>query len=187
MATTMAVPHAAPKPTAAEAPASTASTSRDWFRILQLALFTAGALLMPAGIVAILLGWYGTAHTKYQYNQLPYVVSGGLLGLALVFIGGFLYFGAWVARVLSDQRESSRQLADALVALTDLVGRQSGGAASPAAESAIADPETLVLAGAGSTVHRRDCPLIAHRTDLRELKPSDKELGTCRVCRPSLV
>jgi hypothetical protein len=188
MATTIAVPQrAAPQPAAAQAPASTASTSRDWFRILQLVLFTAGALLMPAGVVAIMLGWYGTAHTKYQYNQLPYVVSGGLLGLALVFIGGFLYFGAWVARVASDQRESARQLADALIAVSDLVARQSGGGSGSAGSSEAADPDMLVLAGAGSTVHRRDCPLIAHRNDLHELKPSDKDLGTCRVCRPSLV
>jgi hypothetical protein len=188
MATTMAVPQqrAAPKPAAAPAPApaSTTSANRDWFRIVQLALFTAGALLMPAGIVAIMLGWYGSAHTKYQYNQLPYVVSGGLLGLGLVFIGGFLYFGAWVARVASDQRESTRQLADALGALSDLVAKQSPSGSGTATTD---DPEMLVLAGAGSTVHRRDCPLIAHRTDLHELKPTDKELGTCRVCRPSLV
>jgi hypothetical protein len=188
MATTMAAPpRATPRPAAAQAPASTANASRDWFRILQLALFTAGALLMPAGIVAILLGWYGTAHTKYQYNQLPYVVSGGLLGLALVFIGGFLYFGAWVARVASDQRESSRQLADALVALSDLVSRQSGAGSASGGALETGDPGTLVLAGAGSTVHRRDCPLIAHRTDLHELNSTDKDLGTCRVCKPSLV
>jgi hypothetical protein len=42
----------------------------------------------------------------------------------------------------------------------------------------------LVLAGAGSTVHRRDCPLIAHREDLRPLSGNETGLGTCRVCRP---
>jgi hypothetical protein len=148
---------------------------------LQLILFTAGAILMPLGLIAIFLGWYGVAHTKYQYDQLPYVVSGGLLGLALVFLGGFLYFGAWLARIGTEQRESARQLTDAMMLLVDVVGKQSGGGHG---ESDATSGAELVLAGNGSTVHRRDCPLINHRDDLRPLTGDESDLGTCRVCRP---
>jgi hypothetical protein len=153
------------------------------FRNLQLILFTLGAILMPLGLIAIFLGWYGVAHTKYQYDQLPYVVSGGLLGLALVFLGGFLYFGAWLARIGTEQRESARQLTDAMMLLVDVVGKQSGG---HAVDDAVADVNAaeLVRAGSGSTVHRRDCPLINHRDDLRPLTGDETDLGTCRVCRP---
>jgi hypothetical protein len=154
------------------------------FRNLQLILFTAGAILMPLGVIAILLGWYGVAHTKYQYDQLPYVVSGGLLGLAFVFLGGFLYFGAWLARIGTEQRESSQKLTEAVLQLVELTGRQQGIGPAPDAAADEARGE-LVLAGAGSTVHRRDCPLIAHREDLRPLGRDDNAtLGTCRVCRP---
>jgi hypothetical protein len=201
---TMAVPQAHPKPPAAGAPAARAAapTSRSAalrdqrYRVMQLALFTGGAVLMPMGIVAILLGWYGVAHTKYQYNQLPYVVSGGLLGLGLVFLGGFLYFGAWLAKMANEQRESAQRLADTMLVLADLVARQGqttvapvAGAGDPMSASAATaqDGITLVLAGAGSTVHRRDCPLIAHREDLHALTGSETDLGTCRVCRPALV
>ena len=139
---------------------------------------------MPLGILAILLGWYGVAHSKYQYDQTSYVVSGGLLGLGLVFLGGFLYFGAWLAKVANEQRESARQLADTMLVLADLVSRQPGPAQ---AEAAMADPGAVpVLAGAGHTVHRRDCALIAHRDDLRVLTGAETDLGTCRVCRPSV-
>jgi hypothetical protein len=144
-------------------------------------LFTVGALLMPLGIFAIFLGWYGVAHTKYQYDQLPYVVSGGLLGVALVFLGGFLYFGAWLAKMGNDQRESTRQLTDAMQALADVLGKQPAAATGA---GSVQDGASLVLAGAGSTVHRRDCALIAHRDDLRPLTGSETGLGTCRVCRP---
>jgi hypothetical protein len=182
---TMAVPHLQQQP-AAGAQVSNPAVVRDQrYRTLQLVLFTAGAILMPLGIVAILLGWYGVAHTKYEYDQMPYVVSGGLLGLGLVFLGGFLYFGAWLAKVANEQRESSRQLADTILVLADLVSRQPG---SVAAESTLADAGAVpVLAGAGSTVHRRDCALIAHREDLHVLTGRESELGTCRVCRPTLV
>ena len=181
---TMAVPHrSAP---AAGAQVSNPAAVRDTrYRTLQLALFAAGAVLMPLGIIAIVLGWYGVAHTKYQYNQLPYVVSGGLLGLGLVFLGGFLYFGAWLAKVANEQRESSRQLADTILVLADLVSRQSGPAGT---EATLADPGAVpVLAGSGSTVQRRDCALIAHRDDLHVLTGREADLGVCRVCRPTLI
>jgi hypothetical protein len=181
-----AVPHqqeqvrpAEPAPTPAPAP-----TVDPRYRNVQLILFTVGAILMPLGLIAIFLGWYGVAHTKYQYDQLPYVVSGGLLGLALVFLGGFLYFGAWLARIGTEQRESSRQLSDAVLQLVELVGNQHGVASGGETAVDEAHGAELVLAGNGSTVHRRDCPLIAHRDDLRARTGDETDLGTCRVCRP---
>lgn len=187
MASTMAVPKVvAQQP--AEAPSTPAQSSRDQrFRTLQLTLFTTGALLMPLGIFAIFLGWYGVAHTKYQYDQLPYVVSGGLLGLGLVFLGGFLYFGAWLARIGNEQRDSTRQLTDAVLELVELVGRQGGSPVLAGGGGAIEAPaDELVLAGGGSTIHRRDCALIAHRDDLRPVPGDRTGFGTCRVCRPHL-
>lgn len=157
------------------------------YRTLQLVLFSAGATLMPLGIVAILVGWYGVAHSKYAYDQTSYVVSGGLLGLGLVFLGGFLYFGAWLAKVANEQRDAARQLADTMLVLADLVSRQPT-AARAANEKVMADPGAVpVLAGAGATVHRRDCALIAHRDDLHVITGRESNLGTCRVCRPSLI
>jgi hypothetical protein len=195
MASSMTVPASAaqpqpeprPQPAAAQParPARPASgpVVDQRFRNLQLILFTVGAILMPLGLIAIFLGWYGVAHAKYQYDQLPYVVSGGLLGLALVFLGGFLYFGAWLARIGTEQRESARQLTDAMLLLVDVVGKQGGGRTADGDLDDRAAAE-LVLAGNGSTVHRRDCPLINHRDDLRPLTGTEIDLGTCRVCRP---
>src|SRR3954454_13473549 len=130
------------------------------YRRLQLVLFWAGAILLPLGLVVIVLGWYGAANTPYQYDQLSYLVSGGLLGLGLTFAGGFLYFGAWLARIAADNRESAKRLADPLLVLADVTPR-------PAANSDNLDVSGLpVTAGDGGTMHRRDCALIAHRDDL---------------------
>lgn len=185
MASTMTVPQRATAAGAAPRVANPAAVRDQRYRTLQLALFTAGAVLMPLGIVAILVGWYGVAHSKYAYDQTSYVVSGGILGVGLVLLGGFLYFGAWLAKVANDQRESAKQLADTMLVLADLVSRT--GAAT-AVDDAMADPGAVpVLAGAGNTVHRRDCGLIAHRDDLRVLTAADRDLTTCRVCRPTLL
>ncbi len=153
------------------------------YRVLQVVLFVSGAVLLPLGLVVIILGWYGAAHTPYQYDQLSYLVSGGLLGLGLTFCGGFLYFGAWLARIASDGRDTSKRLADTLLVLADSVSRSGGGVAAPAAER---DPASLlVVAGSGTTVHRRDCSLVAQREDLRPAGPDGANLAPCRLCKPS--
>jgi hypothetical protein len=53
-------------------------------------LLIVGGILAPVGVVVVIIGWYGAAHTAYEFEQLPYVISGGLLGLSLVLIGCFL-------------------------------------------------------------------------------------------------
>lgn len=157
--------------------AATAPLRDNGYRLLQTALFFAGAVLLPVGLVVIILGWYGAAHTPYQYDQLSYLVSGGLLGLGLTFCGGFLYFGAWLARIAEDNREASRRLADTLLILADVTSRTASGREAEVSS-------LLVVAGEGATLHRRDCPLIAHRDDLRPAGDGAAALTACRVCHP---
>lgn len=177
---------AAPRVQTAESSArrSTSAAVRDnRFRNLQLILFAAGAVMMPLGLVVIGLGWYGTAHSHYDYDQRTYLISGGIMGLAITFFGGFLYFGAWLAKVAADQRDSSRQLAESLLALAEVVSRQSSTTVA-GADVATDVRAALVLAGTGTTVHRRDCPLVAHRDDLHPLTGEEAGLSACRVCKP---
>ena len=149
------------------------------YQLLQVVLFWAGAILLPLGLVVIVLGWYGAANTPYQYDQISYLVSGGLLGLGLTFAGGFLYFGAWLARIAADQKESSKRIADTLLALADVTSR------SATARDGGVDVSGLpVTAGNGTTMHRRDCQLIAHRDDLAPVGENNGHLTSCRVCRP---
>lgn len=156
---------------------------------LQVVLFIGGAVLLPLGLVVIILGWYGASNTPYQYDQLSYLVSGGLFGLGLTFCGGFLYFGAWLARIAADQKETSKRLADTLLVLADTV---SHAAAVPRAGVDSVTPSrrdpgsVLVVAGeGGATVHRADCPLIAGRADVMPAGPDGALLTPCRVCKPA--
>lgn len=80
-------------------------------------LFVLGAVLLPAGLVVITLGWYGAARTPHLYDQLSYLISGGLLGLALVFVGGMLFFGTWISRLSASARERNRRLSDHMAVL----------------------------------------------------------------------
>jgi hypothetical protein len=182
--------HTLPRATAAlGSPGSGAAPLRNnGYRVLQVVLFVAGAVLLPLGLVVIILGWYGAAHTPYQYDQLSYLVSGGLLGLGLTFTGGFLYFGAWLARIASDNRDTAKRLSDTLLVLADVVSHSAAAAqhaTSPAAPAARRDAgAVLVVAGTGSTVHRADCPLVGEREDLVAAGPDAPHLTPCRICKP---
>lgn len=147
--------------------------------LLQFILFWAGAIMLPLGIVVIILGWYGAANTPYEFDQMSYVISGGMLGLGLTFVGGFLYFGAWLAKIAADERESSKRLADTLLLLAEVTS------ANAVSDDTGRDLGAIpVVAGGGTTIHRRDCSLVAHRDDLTPVGANSGHLSTCRVCRP---
>lgn len=136
-------------------------------------LFAIGALLIPLGIAVIVLGWYGAARSPYQYDQMTYLASGGLLGLGLTFAGGFLYFGAWLARVAADQREADATLSDSFLVLSEMVARHFGDSS---------DILRLVTTSGGDVVHRRECDLVTGREDLRIVEGSEEGLSHCRIC-----
>ena len=165
--------------------------------LLQMVLFVAGCVLLPGGLVVIGLGWYGTAHTPYEYNQNAYLISGGILGLGITLVGGFLYFGSWMARLAVDQKASQQQLTESLAKLADAVLANTAALDVPApatpakrASRAAAAPArardagaTLVVAGRGTTLHRADCDLIAGREDLVPAPADTSGLTPCRLCQ----
>lgn len=79
--------------------------SRSVVSTSETVLFMLGGALAVAGVVLIIIGWVGTSRTVLVAGQIPYLVSGGLLGLGLVFLGGFLYFGYWLAMLVRENRE----------------------------------------------------------------------------------
>jgi hypothetical protein len=64
---------------------------------------TAAAVLAVTGLVALLVAWLGVSSTVFTYKQMPYVVSGGLLGVCLVSMAGALWRSA-------DLRDAWRKL-----------------------------------------------------------------------------
>jgi hypothetical protein len=57
-----------------------------------------GSIFVVLGFVVMLLGWVGASRTAREIEQIPYLISGGLIGLALVVLGGLLLVSTfWVA------------------------------------------------------------------------------------------
>lgn len=63
-----------------------------------------GAASVALGFGLIILGWVGAARTARQIEQIPYLISGGLLGLALVFLGGLLLTAGIVIAAIRQDR-----------------------------------------------------------------------------------
>jgi hypothetical protein len=99
----------------------TAVRTTEAERLMQQGLGLAGSLLMPLGLIVIGLGWFGASHTPYPFEQTAYVISGGILGLALTTVGGFMFFGSWLARIAHQQRQQTELLAGELGRLADAV------------------------------------------------------------------
>jgi hypothetical protein len=92
-------------------------TERDIRKILQFF----GMLSMALGFLSIGLGWYGASHSGYQYEEIPFLISGGIFGLGLIIAGGALIRGAWSLREIEEARRNADQAhRDALILATAL-------------------------------------------------------------------
>ena len=78
-------------------------TDRTVRKIMQVL----GMLAIGFGFACIVLGWYGASHSPYLYQEMPYLISGGLLGVALVVGGGILVHSAWSLRQVEEDRRNA--------------------------------------------------------------------------------
>lgn len=159
------------------------------FGNLDTVLALASSVLLPIGVISILLGWYGAAHTPNVFEQIPYLISGGLIGVALVCGAGLLYFGSWVTRTVREQRTTSGELLAVMQDIRDeLRARPVSVPAVPARRGRRAMTNGAlggyVATATGSMLHRPDCTVVAGRGDLHEVDPATSAMGPCRLCDP---
>jgi hypothetical protein len=133
----------------------------------------------------ILLGWYGASHTPYVFEQVPYLISGGVLGLALAVLGGLFYFAYWITRQIQETRRQADQTRDALGEIRDLLA---GGVIAASGQKAHATGNgAFVATEKGTMFHRPDCVVVAGREDLRDVEPGAAGLEPCKICEPLAV
>ena len=164
----------------------------------------AGALMLPLGLALIVLGWSGAAHGRVDQQQIPYLVSGGLGGLAIVLIGCFFFWAHWLYRLydqadvhhqemLEEQREMMRELVDALGASGQSSRPGGGGGGSGSSRHGKPSPDgdgggerTFVATPTGTNFHTAGCPMVANRTGTLRTVTSKQatRMKACRVCEP---
>ncbi len=72
-------------------------------------LMGVAAAMMTTGLSAVLLGWVGASHAIRVEEQVPYLISGGLLGVALAIIGALVLFTHWLTVLIREERERDRR------------------------------------------------------------------------------
>ena len=141
-----------------------------------------GAILLPLGIVFILLGWYGAAHARVVQQQIPYMVSGGFIGLGLMIGGGLMFWAHWLYRIYDQADLHHQQLLDAINSLS--VGSSSNGGSATATTTS-SGSSRLVATKGGSNYHRADCSVVRGRRGLRTISASEADdMQPCRICEP---
>ncbi|HVA60894.1 MAG TPA: hypothetical protein VNG13_10235 [Mycobacteriales bacterium] len=141
-----------------------------------------GWILVAAGAVALFLGWFGVSGQALTAKQLPYLVSGGLVGIALFII-------AAVFLATDDVRRQLGRL-DALERKVDTLYRLLVSDAAEANEEPEPRPQPGALAlPTGTSYHRPECVLIVGKPAARSVGAEElgsRRLRPCRVCEPDL-
>jgi hypothetical protein len=150
-------------------------------------LMVLAGVIAPLGLILVILGWYGASHTPYLFEQVPYLISGGLLGIGLLFLGSFFYFAHWITELVKEHRAQSSAIVEALQRLQDEIGFQAGAGRAAAISSngagGTAPVAELVATARGSMAHRPECVIVAGKSDLRSVTAAD-ELAPCKLCDP---
>lgn len=190
-----------PLPPPPTAPLASAPLSRDdfvegvyalrtrttGFRFGENTLMIMGGIVAPLGILIVILGWVGAARTPLLFEQIPYLISGGLLGLAFVFLGSFFYFAHWITQLVKENRTQSSALIAAIAQLQAEYASSANGSTVVTIDNGTSTHATaevlLVATQRGSMAHREQCAVVAGKADLRIVAPADG-LAACKLCEP---
>jgi hypothetical protein len=89
---------------------------------------------LVAGAVSLLIGWIGSSDTVYPAQQIPFLISGGLVGVVLIGVGSTL----WLSADLRDEWRKLDEIQEIL--LGD--DRAAPAAAPDRADTIAASPRT---------------------------------------------
>lgn len=135
-----------------------------------------GFLFIVGGFAVIAKAWDGAANQFRVDSQLPYLLSGGFMGLGLIVTGSMLL-------LLATVRVERKLLTDRYEDMLRLLGRNLSRLEISANGSS---SEEQVVAG-GSAYHRPGCKILQGKESLARLtveQAAGEGLTPCRVCNP---
>lgn len=132
-----------------------------------------GLLFCLVGLVLIWTGWNGAASYDDIRQQFPYLLSGGIAGLAMVVIGVGLMV---LQSARADRVQLEANLAELRKILDRMTGNPSGNGAEPSGGMVLAGPNAY---------HRAGCKLVEGREGLKSMTEDAARaagLSPCRTC-----
>jgi len=143
--------------------------------VLENARVLLALALLVIGVVLVMLGWYGAANTNILTEQIPYLISGGLLGMSLIIVAGVVGSSASLSR---ENRDMHRDLPHTVATVEPL-------RSVPSPRRAPSDGSVYVVPG-GHSYHLPGCPIIEGKRP-QELTLDDATSSgytTCKLCGP---
>lgn len=154
-----------------------------WRWVWQAVRPVLGWVLVGLGALALLLGYLGVSREVLVAKQLPFLVSGGLLGIALIVMGA-MFLGTEDIR-----RDSGRldRLETMIMELhVALLARPDAPDTAATTTSSNGHPGYVALPG-GVSFHREGCPMLAGKDSAVPLaleSATAKGLVPCPLCEP---
>ena len=146
-----------------------------------------GWVLLAIAALVILLGWYGVSGQSNPAKQLPYLVSGGILGVVLAVVGAY-FLGTEELRKDSGRLDRLERMVNELHMA--LLARDDAPAPEAAPGAPTPNGRVYVTLAGSDTYHRPDCQMVASKPNTSVLAPSTierRQLTPCALCEPSLV
>ena len=150
-----------------------------------------GWSLVGLGFIFVLIGYLGISREALVAKQLPYLISGGIGGIALVGFGAML--------VGTEDLKRTQERVDHLEALVEdlhtvLLGRPDAPTISSANGDATGRSQqrggaTFLALPSGQSYHRADCSMIQGKPEAKRVTPAvvrRQGLKPCRLCEPDV-
>jgi len=148
-----------------------------------------GWILVGVGLLLILIGYLGISREALVAKQLPYLISGGIGGIALVGFGAMLVGTEDLKRTherIDHLEDLVADLHAALLSRPDAPALSSNGeSAGPAGQRGAG--ATLMALPGGQSYHRADCSMIEGKREAKPVTASAARrqgLKPCRLCEP---
>jgi hypothetical protein len=152
-----------------------------------------GWVLIAAGGIAILAGYWGVSREALVAKQIPYLVSGGIGGMVLVAVGAFFLGTEDLRKELVRLRRLERLVEELHSTLLEPLG----GAPTvtrPAAKDTGGDSERngatrLVTLAGTNTYHMPGCRMVEGKQPqaVAAATVRRRHLEPCRLCEPVLA
>lgn len=136
-----------------------------------------GLMFITAGFVVFYFAWDGSASVNFAQGQIPYLLSGGFMGLGLIVTGATLLFLTTVRyerQLMTDRFDEMTRLLSRNLSRLQISSNGSGGS------------NGQVVAGA-TTYHRAECKILEGKDGLTTVsveQAAAEGLERCRVCNP---
>jgi hypothetical protein len=167
----------------------------------------AGWVLVGVGALFIFFGYLGVSREALVAKQLPYLISGGIFGLALVALGTFylateelrhdsrrldrlerMMFELHAVLLQRSDAPPPEEIQRAVAMLTS--GTPTGGTSASNGKAEAEGPRTAVLAlPEGHRYHRAGCPMVEGKPLAAEVSLGvihRRGLEPCSMCEPIL-